>query len=127
MATDASLASVKVVVADILVPVRIPLGSESPLWAEAMGMDFTVLVDLYDDNRIEEILSLQSPPLSSPLNKAAKHRCIACTRRAWEDREWSAFGQIVGNKLKALSCPSIVFSVIAEFVRRDPDWQSPPA
>ena len=91
------------------------------------GMDFTVLVDLYDDGRIEEILSLQTAASEhdqqtqtteacAVLNKSALHQCIACTRRAWEARDsnaWAAkFGPLLGAYLRKLCRPTIVFSVV---------------
>ncbi|CAK7211202.1 hypothetical protein SCUCBS95973_001053 [Sporothrix curviconia] len=93
------------------------------------GMDFTVLVDLYDDGRIEELLSLQTasnqtqlpPNTERPivLNKSALHRCIACTRQAWEARSsktWAdKFGPLLGAHLEKLCRPTIVFSVVLAF------------
>lgn len=94
-----------------------PSSSPGPAPATYLnGMDFTVLVGLYDSRRIEELLSLDGD--AKVLNKAALHRCIACTRRAWEarDRQWAAtFGPLLGAHLQALSRPAIVFSVVLWF------------
>ncbi|KAL1895092.1 hypothetical protein Sste5346_005514 [Sporothrix stenoceras] len=101
--------------------------------ANLNGMDFTVLVDLYDDWRIEELLSLQTINMDedSVLNKAACHRCIACTRREWEARStenrsrtggnsWTnKFGPVVGQLLQNLCRPTIVFSVVLSFVDKE--------
>lgn len=99
--------------------------------ANLNGMDFTVLVDLYDDWRIEEILSLQlgsTDSESAALNKAACHRCIGCTRRDWEARgienksshggnSWTnKFGPLLGVVLQKMCRPTIVFSVVLSFV-----------
>lgn len=102
--------------------------STDPLSTNLNGMDFTVLVDLYDNWRIEELLSLQGNGDGSVdvLNKAALHRCIACTRRAWEARNtedshsggnsWTTkFGPLLGTHLQRLCRPTIVFSVVLSF------------
>ncbi|CAK7208893.1 hypothetical protein SBRCBS47491_000252 [Sporothrix bragantina] len=101
----------------------------SPPPTNLNGMDFTVLVGLYDDGRIEELLSLQAASdktkqlsdakPSTVLNKSALHRCIACTRRAWEAHNtkfWAAkFGPLLGAYLQKLCRPTIVFSVVLAF------------
>ncbi|ERT00324.1 hypothetical protein HMPREF1624_03695 [Sporothrix schenckii ATCC 58251] len=113
----------------------------TPLSTNLNGMDFSVLVDLYDDWRIEELLSLQGTGDPDPdmddghdthdsvLNKAALHRCVACTRRAWEARSagdrdcpdgvssWTTkFGSVLGAHLQKLCRPTIVFSIVLSFV-----------
>ncbi|KIH91255.1 hypothetical protein SPBR_01419 [Sporothrix brasiliensis 5110] len=113
----------------------------TPLSTNLNGMDFSVLVDLYDDWRIEELLSLQGASDPDPdvddghdthdsvLNKAALHRCVACTRRAWEARSagdrdcpdggssWTTkFGSVLGAHLQKLCRPTIVFSIVLSFV-----------
>ncbi|CAK7202709.1 hypothetical protein SEUCBS139899_005436 [Sporothrix eucalyptigena] len=96
-----------------------PTSLLSPPPTNLNGMDVTVLVDLYDDWRIEELLSLQSSNAGDILNKSAHHRCIACTRKTWETRDrdhWARnFGPLLGACLQKLCRPTIVFSIVLEF------------
>ncbi|EFW99540.1 hypothetical protein CMQ_7908 [Grosmannia clavigera kw1407] len=152
LSSSSYLKHLQVVVADILVPVSVRLYRCSPAQRQLLlqsrdgdipdlaGKDFTVLVDLYDDWRIDEVLSLQTEDPSSwrryrhgsketgwqtglagrIVNKAACHRCIQCTRTVWEARDWGRFGLHLGQRLQTLCRPMIVFSVILEFT----DWRS---
>ena len=92
------------------------------------GKDYAVLVDLYDDGRIEELLSLvvggaDADGSDAVLNKSARHRCIGCTRRAWEARSsstsptsWSRqLGDVVGGHLQKICRPTILFTIVLAF------------
>ncbi|EPE08225.1 hypothetical protein F503_01008 [Ophiostoma piceae UAMH 11346] len=99
-------------------------GSEQDSLVNLNGKDYTILVNLYDDRRMEELVSLARDPDGGHeiLNKSALHRCIGCTRRAWEARSstsptaWSSqFGDLVGGHLQKICRPTILFTIVLVF------------